>query len=790
MHLKNAAVAAVMTVLSICLISGGEIYSAEGNPVVKEILVVGNKYVKSSDIKYRMRTRINKPLDRKVLDEDFKRLWKMGNFSDVQIHEEKAGGGIRLRVVVKEKSLIRRVAFRGNKQVNTKSLKKLISSDVGQNYDPGIANRDVRAIEDWYKNEYYYFTKVEAKTESFEDGVRLVFAIDEGGRVSITDVIFHGNNSIDSKDLQKHMATQPSGFFNRGKYDRKVFEQDLERLRIYYQSKGFLDVSIKERPFRITSKQAKSKWRQQKIFINIDINEGEKYQVGKITFNVTPENKSAVYNDNQLREVIKTLPGEVYSPIVAAKDAMRIRDLYGEKGRIFTMVKPERVLSAEGTVVDVNFNIKESKKIVLEDVVITGLVKTKEKVVRREVEVYPGEVFDSGKMDDTVKNLNRLNFFERPVNWDVKEGSGEDRAKVVIDLKEKSTGQLSFGVGMSSADGVVGSVSVKQRNFDRSDHPKSLKDLLSGKAYTGAGEYFSASISAGGSSKNASIDYVDPWVFNRPLRFGTGMFYSEREWSSHDEGRVGAYFLLGQQVFGKNWDLSGRYKIENVNISDVHSSVSQDLRDEEGDNWISRVELRLTYDTRDDIFTPTEGWYAFGAQELAGGPLAGSKDFWRSKVETNYFWTFWKDGKERPHVVSFRGELGVADAYGDDKKVPLYERYYAGGIGSLRGFDYHSLSPLSMSGDPIGGENVTTGSVEYFFPIFSKVIRGSFFYDIGGVRESANDWTGETRTSTGAGLHLKTPLGPMPVRVYYTKPLVEEEGDDTATIQFTFGALF
>lgn len=787
---SRAASAAIFSVLSLCFIFAGVLSAEESGQTVKEILVVGNKYVNASDIKYRMRTRVGRPLDRRVLDEDFKRLWKMGYFSDVQIHEEKVSNGIRLRVVVKEKSLIRRIAFRGNKQVTVKHLKKLISSDVGQNYDPGIANRDVRAIEDWYKNEYYYFTGVKAVTEPFEDGVRLVFVIDEGGKVAISDILFHGNKSIERKELLKHMATQASGFFNRGKYDRNVFEQDLERLRILYQSKGFLDVEVKERPFQITSKEAKSKWRQQKIFINIDINEGEKYRVGKITFNVTPEDGKPVYNNNQLREVIKTLPGEAYSPIVAAKDARSIRDLYGEQGRIFTNVNPQRVLSAEGTVVDVVFNIKESKKVVLEDVVVTGLVKTKEEVVRREVEIYPGEVFDSTKMDETVKNLNRLNFFERPVNWDVKEGSAEDRAKVVVDLKEKTTGQLSFGVGMSSADGVVGSVSVKQRNFDRSDHPKSLKDLLSGKAYTGAGEYFAASVSAGSSSKNASVDYVDPWVLNRPLRFGTGLFYYQREWSTHDEERSGAYFLLGQHVFGKNWDLTGRYKIENVNISDVESDVSQDLRDEEGDNWISRVELRLTYDTRDDIFEPSEGWHAYVSQEVAGGPFGGTKEFWRSRAEANYFWNFWKDSQERPHVVAFRGEVAVADAYGDDNKVPMYERYYAGGIGSIRGFDYHSVAPLSDSGDPIGGENISTGSIEYFFPIFSKIIRGSVFYDIGGVRASADDWNGETRTSTGAGIHLKTPLGPMPVRVYYTKPLTEVEGDDTATIQFTFGALF
>jgi outer membrane protein insertion porin family len=394
-------------------------------------------------------------------------------------------------------------------------------------------------------------------------------------------------------------------------------------------------------------------------------------------------------------------------------------------------------------------------------------------------------------MDETVKNLNRLNFFERPIEWDVKEGSSPERAKVVMDLKEKPTGQLSFGVGVSSNDGVVGSISVKQRNFDHTAHPKNLKELVSGQAYTGAGEYFSANVSMGSESTNLSVDYLDPWVFNRPLRFGTGAYYKSREWSSYDEERSGAYFVLGQSVFGKHWDLAGKYKLENIKITNLASDASPIVREEEGNNWISRVELKLTYDTRDDIFEPTEGWYAYASQELAGGILGGSKDYWRTHLSANYFWRIFEDSKKRAHVVAFRGELGWADAYGDDSKVPFYDRWYAGGIGSLRGFDYHSVSPYDTSGDAIGGEQITTASVEYMFPIFAKLVRGSVFYDMGTVNAKCDaDLTNQLRTSTGFGVHVKTPLGPMPVRIYYTKALDEEEGDETSNIQFTFGAWF
>lgn len=759
-------------------------------PVVKEVIVVGNTLTKTSDILYHMRTRPGDTLDERVLKEDFNRIWKMGNFADVQIHKEQVDGGVRLRVVVKEKSMIRRILFRGNRQASTRTLEELVASEVGTAFDPGIVNKDVRAIQQWYQDEHYYFTDVSFRSEPFEDGVRLIFEIDERGRVAVRDIIFHGNENIGDNELMKHMATKPSAFFSRGKFDRKIFEQDIERLRLYYQSKGYLDAQVKERPFEITGRTAKSKWRKQQMYIHIDINEGPVYYVGKISFDVKPVGKEQVHDDSQMRAVLETMPGDHYSPITVNKDASAIKSLYGGHGRIFTKVRPNRILPEKGTIVDVVFEVNESKPIVVDDVLVTGLTKTQERVVRREVELYPGEVFDSNKLDETERNLNSLNFFERPINMDVKEGSTPDRAKVVIDLKERRTGQFSMGIGLSSADGVVGSLALKQRNFDHKDHPESLRELLTGQAYVGAGEYFALNLQAGNKMSNYAVDFVNPWVFNRPIRFGTGFFYRDREWDSHNETRSGFYFLLGRNIFGKNWDISAKYSLQNVNINNLNNA-SNLVQEEEGDNWISRMALTLAYDTRDDIFNPTSGWYGRLTQELAGGPFGGTKDFWRTMGEVNYWHTLYEDKQDRPWVLALRTEGAVSDAYGDETQVPYYERYYAGGIGSLRGFDYHSVSPRDTALDPIGGEAMLTASAEVFFPIVGESVRGSVFYDVGNVWAEFNDWDGEDwRSSTGAGLHVKTPLGPMPIRIYYSHIITEEDNDDTGMLQFTFGAYF
>jgi outer membrane protein insertion porin family len=202
--------------------------------------------------------------------------------------------------------------------------------------------------------------------------------------------------------------------------------------------------------------------------------------------------------------------------------------------------------------------------------------------------------------------------------------------------------------------------------------------------------------------------------------------------------------------------------------------------------------LRLAYDTRDDIFEPTQGWYLAGTQELAGGLLGGTKDFWRSYAEANYFKTVWRDSSEwkRPHVLTFRVEGDTAGAYGRTDKVPLSERWFAGGIGSLRGFEYHTIGPRDDAGEVVGGDTMTTASLEYFFPLFGKFFRGSVFYDMGNVWGDDNDGKSGWRSSTGVGLHFQTPLGPVPIRIYYAVPVQKERGDTTQSVQFTLGAVF
>ncbi len=780
----------LMLVSMLAVLAGG--YGRAGDEparakIVKQIIVSGCVTLTPRQIKYKMGTREGKPLDPKILAADFKRLSEMEEVGDIQIKEEQVKGGVRILVILREKGLIRRIVFRGNRQVRRKKLKSLIKSKVGARYDPGQVNRDRRAIEDWYHEEFYYFAKVTTRSEPFEDGQSLVFEVEEGGRMYVQDIIFRGNKHFTKKQLLKFMETRPSTFFTRGRYSRRTFDKDLARLAMLYKKDGYLDVKVIERPFEITSNVPGSRWQRRDAYIHIDIEEGECYRVGRVEF----EGNKLVKTED-LVAVIKTTPGEIYSPFTVQEDAKKVRDIYGKypSSRYFTKVFGEPVVTPSGPVMDVVFHIQEGEEVIVEDVQIVGREKTRDHVIRREIEQLPGEKIDSVKINDTKRNLRNLAYF-KDVKVDVKKGSAPNRARVVVDVKEAPTGKLQLGAGISSRESFIGSVELGQRNFDPKAWPKSWKDFFLGKAFCGAGQHFNAVVSAGSRSQNLRFDWLEPWLFDRPVSLGFGGYYRNWAYDRYDEERKGGYLKIGRRLWNKHLFGSITYKLEQVNITDLDSLVSDQIRMEEGRNWLSRMAFNLTFDTRDSRFDPSQGLYLAGTQEFAGTILGGTKDFWKASGAGQLYHTFFRDKRKRPWVLGLRADISAVEAFDSDEHVPIYEKMFAGGIGSIRGFPFHSVAPRDALGDEIGGELKTTMSAEVFVPLYENIIRISAFYDAGTVWKELNehgdsDW----RSSTGFGLHVKTPLGPMPIRLYFIHVIDDVQGDDHQRFQFTFGTNF
>ena len=773
------------------------------HPIVNKIVVRGG-FITVSEIQAKMGTREGRVLDRKILEEDFQRLYKSGQFADVQIKEEVLPDyRVNIIVLLREKNIIRRISFRGNDTQKARKFEKIIKSKIDERYDEGQATRDAREIEEYYHDKFYYFAKVTPEAEPFEDGVKLVFNIDEGHKLWIRDIMFRGNYRFTDETLRDMLKTRQSSFFSRGKLNRKNLEEDLERLKLYYQSNGYLDVEVTERPFQVTEDgEYDDHWfARDEAHLYIDINEGEQYRVGSISFE-----GNKLVSDNDLRNVIQTMPGKIYSPLTAMEDSTHIRDIYGAtpNSRYFTKIFPERVLTEQPNVVDVVFHINESPQVIIEDVQIVGNTKTKDRVFRRELEFYPGEMIDSNKIEKSKNNIKNLDF----VNQDtfdiaVKEGSAPDRARVVVDLEEKRTGNVGFGVGFSSDDPFAGSVTLSQRNFDFQDYPKSFKEFITGKSFTGAGQYASISASMGTKSKNYGLDFFNPWIFNKPIGWGFGTYWKTYEWDDFSQETIGAYTTFTKRILSPDLTASVTYRLDRVDMYDIESGASTLIKKEKGQNWLSSLTFGLTYDTRDNIFRPTKGIIASERFSLYGGPLGGNYSFWRNSASIQGFFPFFTDRKDRNWVISARTKLETQNSYDDDDSdtagIPAYEMLYAGGIGSVRGWRSGTLGPHDNY-TAIGGKTSQTNSVEMFAPIYEKLIEGSIFFDVGGAFPDSWSVTGGTeggknggsgyRASVGFGLHVITPLSPMPVRIYFPIVLNKKDDDDTEFIQFSFGAQF
>ncbi len=766
-------------------------------PIVNDIIIRGG-FASASEIQAKMGTRKGRPLDKKVLEEDFQRLYKLGQFADVQIKEEILPGyRVNIIILLREKNLIRRITFRGNK-VKPNKLEKEIESQIDTRYDEGLATRDARALEEYYYNKFYYFAKVTPEAEPFEDGVRLVFNIDEGHKLWIRTILFRGNYRFTDEALRNVMQTKQSSFFTRGKMNRKDLEADLERIKLYYQSNGYLDVEVTERPFQVSEDvEYDSGWfAHDDAHLYIDINEGEQYRVGSISFE-----GNKLVSDNDIRNVIQTMPGKIYSPLTAMEDSTHIRNIYGmsPNSRYFTRIFPERVLTEQPNVVDIVFHIEESPQVIIEDVQIVGNEKTKDNVFRRELEFYPGEMIDSTKIEASKDNIRNLDY----VNADtfdiaVKEGSAPDRARVVVDLEEKQTGNVGFGVGFSSDDPISGSVTLSQRNFDFQDFPKNFKELITGQAFCGAGQYASTSISYGTKSKNYGLDFFNPWIFNKPVGWGFGFYYRTYEWDEFTQETIGGYTTFSKKLWIEDLTGSVTYRLDNISMYDFEDGASTILKSEAGSNWLSSLTFSLIYDSRNSIFRPSKGVRAEESFQLYGSFLGGDFTFWRNTMSVQGFYPFFTDNKDRNWILTGRTNL-VTESPFDNSRIPAYEMLYAGGIGSVRGWQSGTLGPHNNS-SAIGGYTSQTNSVELLVPIYETLIEGSAFFDVGGA--FPNTWSvsgGQTsgpdggcgyRASVGVGVHVITPLSPMPVRIYFPIPLNKQQGDDTEFIQFSFGATF
>jgi len=736
---------------------------SQENKIVKAIEVDGNKTISIATILSKIKTRVGQEYLQTVISDDLKRLYNTGYFSDVRVDRQEHDGGFKVIIYVDEKSIIEEITFSRIRHLKKNNLKKKLKTQVGKFLDKKFLKDDVETIKELYIKKG--LTNVEVEVETFIDEVTnkasLHFVIREGFQIRIKRINVFGNDSYKDKKILKIVKTRSKWWFIRSGYMKDdILDEDMERIKSFYEQQGFIDA---------TAEYTVDYLYKGHVEINIQVIEGKRYSVGSIAVN-----GNKIISDKEILRVMEDIEkGGIFSREKLSIDLASIRRLYFDRGYIFASIDESASLDSKTGKVEVNIDIEEGGLAYIEKVKIEGNTRTRDIVIRRELKMYPGDRFDGGKLRRSKERLTNLGYFE-DVSFDIEDTDTPDRKDLVVQIKEAKTGTFSFGGGFSTVDQIVGFVEIEQRNFDFKNWP----------TFTGGGQHLSLRAETGSTRNNYTLSFTEPWMFDRPISGGFDLYRTQREREedtgyAYDEDKTG-----GVLRFGKRFTdiVSGgvSYKFEEVEISNLADDVSAALRDEEGTNTVSTIGFSAKRDTTDSRFSPTKGLVISPSADVAGSFLGGDKDFYRLLLVTSYYVPFKYDS-----VLELRLKTGMVDAFGDSSTVPIFERFFAGGANSIRGYEQRKIGPLDpTTNDPIGGESILVANIEYTIPLI-EFIKLAVFFDVGNVWADFEDFgTGAFKSGAGVGVRIKTPIGP--VKLDYGYPLNDEEGEEDKSGKFYF----
>ncbi|MCM8786881.1 MAG: outer membrane protein assembly factor BamA [Candidatus Omnitrophica bacterium] len=736
------------------------IYADDSKKPILRIAIEGNKIISDATILSKIKVRANQPFSSDLVNEDLKNLYATGFFDKVDAKKEDTEDGVILTFMLKEKAILKKVEIEGAKSIRIKKIEEVLDLKEGGFIDEYKIEEATNKLYDYYKKRGFFQTKIEhiLKIDEEKNEATIKFVINENRKLKIRQVNFVGNKKFSKKELIRLIKTRPNWIFNQQPFNEETFADDIKRIKDFYERNGFGDVKVKE----------DIKFKNDGVYIDINIQEGKCYYIGKIEV-VGNENVTT----DQIRKVLKSKEGGIYSEQIIYQDISNIREIYMEKGYIFCQVEPISFLNTQTQKVDTTFKITENQIAYVEKINIYGNTKTKDKVIRRELRIYPQDRYDGKKIKKSKERLENLGFFEE-IRFNTEAGTTPDSVNLNVDVKEAKTGYFSFGGGYSSINEFMGFIELRQRNFDYKNF----------STFTGGGQDLSLYASLGTITDFYKLSFTNPWIFDVPISFGFDV-YKRGHSREEDVGYAYSETVQGGDVrLGKEFNdyIKGQiaYRLDIVKIRDVIDTASQELKDEEGTTSLSSGELQLNFDTRDDVFNPTSGIYFPHTFQLTGGPFGGDKDF--IKYFSRFSIYFPMINKS---VIEFRLRVGFADPFSGTSKLPIYERFFAGGANTIRGYSERKVGPVdSITNDPIGGEALFVGNIEYSYPLID-FLKIAAFFDTGNVWKKNGDFlSGDLKSSVGFGVRVKTPIGP--ISVDYGLPLDKEEGKEDKKGKFHF----
>ena len=730
-----------------------------------EIRYTGPETISRERVLAQMRTAVGQNYSDGIAEQDIRALYATNQVQNVRIYAENQGEGVRVIVAIQTRAIVNEIEIDGATRISAKSLRKKIAMKINSPLDEDALGKGRQDIIEAYRNRGFNDVDVQYRvdTDAARGTSRVVYTINEGEKGAISRIVFEGNTVFSDRILRKQMKTKGKtiiSFLDKsGRLDEAKLQQDVDAVREWYQNHGFIDVQIPE----IRRERANGR-----MIIVIPVVEGRKYYIGRIMVKGTK-----VTTPEKVRAIMKMKEGDPYSPKAIRDEAKKIADGYGSGGYVDLVVQPQGIPSGPSKI-DVTFTIEEGNQSFVQRINIIGNTRTKDKVIRREVLVTPGEIYSTTRVETSKKRLDNLGYFSRVETYPEETGV-VGRKDLTVQVEEKRTGSLNFGAGFSTIDNIVGFVELTQGNFDITNWPN----------FTGGGQKFRLRLQYGAERKDFILAVTEPYFLDRRLSLGGELYYREANFLSsvYDQRNYG-FSVVARKPLGRFTSISLGYRLENIEIFDVLVTASDEIKDEEGTRTKSVITSNVLFDTRDNPFFTHRGQRVSFTPYVAGGFLGGDTQTFGLDLEGSQYWTLPYD-----LILVLNAEVAVVDTWGSGDEVPIYDRLYLGGGNDLRGFEFRDVGPRDEDGEPIGGQTLVRGTIELTFPIIEGKVRGAVFYDAGFVEPKPFNLGGRLASDVGIGVRLDLPVGPL--RLDYGIPIqTDHDGESGGKFNFNVGYQF
>jgi outer membrane protein insertion porin family len=698
-----------------------------------------------------------------VVREDIKALYSLGYFEDIEVRADIFEGGLKLTFVLHEKPSIQSLRIVGNQKLATDKVKAKVDLVEGGIIPPGALAKNEEKIRLFYEEEGYYQAQVEGREERLSpQEVAVTFTIVEGEKFDVSEIRIIGNRALKEKDIKSKLQTSELYlFFFGGTLKREELSRDLDRIRVYYLDNGFLDIAVAEPEIQLEPER-------KKIRILIRLEEGPQYRIRDLSIR-----GNSLFPEGEIRALLNSRAGGIFSRETLQRDVVAVTDRYAERGYLFADVAPVTDIQRADSTVTVTLEITEGRQAFINRIEITGNVRTRDKVIRREIRLVEGDVFNSALLQVSRRDVQNLGYFEE-VKLDTKRAAVEDRVDLTVDVKEKPTGAFTIGGGFSSADGLLAAVSISQGNL-----------FGLGKRLTISGQY-------GQNASRFNGVYTDPHFLDTDFLVEPRIYAFETKYQDtqgFNQNTRGTSLTVGhllvEQVFG-----ALAYVFERVQIKDLSANapflIQQQAEESGGVSRTSALVLSLTRDTRDSFTEPTRGLRAAVTYKYAGGFLGYDSNYTKSSLELSQYWPLW--WKLVGHI---RGSIAYGDSFGDTPNLPVQERFFLGGINTIRGFRNFTISPT----DPAGGDGLTGGNKAFFinneilFPLYEPLrMRGVVFCDVGNAFDERSGFEWSVKRSVGIGIRFNSPLGA--IRLDWGFNLAPAPHEKIQVLHFAAGTAF